>query len=186
MSWKELPRSSMSQPLRVESFGSWLAQFLTYLQTERRSAARTLVTRRDDLNHFAEFWQGQNGGAFTRALVRRYLSTLSRLEYAPATINRKLASLRMFCKFLLHANGLPNNPTANLVSLKQARKLPRFLTVEELAKAMQLPQTHTPSGVRDLAILELLYGCGLRRQELVQLNLDQIDTGNMQLRVLGK
>ncbi|MGH7496781.1 MAG: tyrosine-type recombinase/integrase [bacterium] len=176
----------MSQPLRVESFGSWLAQFLTHLEAERRSAARTLDTRRDDLRHFAEFWLSQNGGDFTRALVRRYLSALSRQGYAPATINRKLASLRMFCKFLLQENALPNNPTANLVSLKQPRRLPRFLTVAELAKAMQMPVTGTPSGVRDLAILELLYGCGLRRQELVQLNVDGIDTRNMQIRVLGK
>lgn len=176
----------MNQPLRAEAFTSWLAQFLSYLQAERRSAARTLETRRDDLHHFAGFWRSQNGVDLTRALVRRYISALSHQGYAPATVNRKLASLRMFCKFLLRENALPDNPTANLVSLKQARKLPRFLTVEELSKAMQTPETGTPAGARDLAILELLYGCGLRRQELVHLDLDAIDTGGMQIRVLGK
>jgi site-specific recombinase XerD len=176
----------MNRPLRAESFAFWLAQFLIYLQAERRAAARTLETRRDDLQHFAEFWQGQNSAELTRALVRRYLSTLSRQGYAPATVNRKLAGLRLFCRFLVREEALPDNPTANLVSLKQARRLPRFLTVEELSKAMLTPDAATPAGVRDLAILELLYGCGLRRQELVQLNVDTIDTGSMQLRVLGK
>ncbi len=176
----------MSQPCRAESFVSWLAQFLTYLQAERRAAPRTLDTRRDDLRHFAGFWQDQNGAELTRALVRRYLGSLSRSGYAPATVNRKLASLRTFCKYLMREGALPHDPTSNLVSLKQPRKLPRFLTVEELSKAMQIPETGTPAGVRDLAILELLYGCGLRRQELVNLNLNAVETSSMQIRVLGK
>lgn len=176
----------MNQPWRAESFAIWLAQFLTYLQAERRAAASTLATRRDDVRHFGEFWQEQEHAELTRALVRSYISSLSRQGYAPATVNRKLASLRLFCKYLLREGILQNNPTANLVSLKQARKLPRFLTVEELSKAMQVPDAETRAGVRDLAILELLYGCGLRRQELVNLNVDAIDARGMQIRVLGK
>ncbi len=176
----------MSQPLRVESFAPWLEQFLTYLEAERRAAPRTLETRRDDLRHFADFWKNQSGAELTRAVVRRYISSLSQHGYAPATVNRKLASLRLFCRFLLREDALPNNPTTNLVSMKQPRKLPRFLTVEELSKALQIPAATTPGGVRDLALLELLYGCGLRRQELVNLNLDAIDSRALQIRVHGK
>jgi len=176
----------MNQLLRVESCERWREQFLTYLAAERRAAVRTLETRRDDLLHFAVFWREQENGELTRALVRRYISSLSRDGYAPATVNRKLASLRTFCKYMLREGALLNDPTANLVSLKQARKLPRFLTVEEMSKAMQVPQPSTPVGARDLAILELLYGCGLRRQELVNLNLDAVTAPRQYLRVLGK
>ena len=176
----------MNQPLPVESCEAWLDRFLTYLEAERRAAPRTLATRRDDLRHFAAFWKNQKGAELNRALVRSYISSLSRHGYAPATVNRKLAGLRLFCKYLLREGVLPSNPTANLVALKQARKLPRFLTVEELAKALQLMTTDTPRGVRDLAILELLYGCGLRRQELVNLDVAAIDAAGMQIRVHGK
>ena len=175
----------MSRLLRVEHIDDWFERFLAYLRDERRAAQRTLETRRDDLRHFAGFWRNEVQPELTRALVRAYVSSLSRAGYAPATVNRKLAGLRMFCKYLLREDVLASNPTANLVSLKQGRKLPRFLTVEELSKAMQVPEADTPIGVRDLAILELLYGCGLRRQELVNLNIDALDN-HLHIRVLGK
>jgi site-specific recombinase XerD len=176
-----------SPPLSVESFEPWLEKFLQYLRSERRAAPRTLETREDDLIHFGKSLREENiNGEVPRALVRRYLSSLSKAGLAPATINRKLVSLRIFFTFLVREGVIPNNPTANLVSLKKPRRLPKFLPADTLLKALRLPSLATPEGVRDRAILELFYGAGLRRQELVDLNADALDFSNLQIRVLGK
>jgi integrase/recombinase XerC len=177
----------MSRPLALDNFAQWCEKFLQYLKVERRAAAATIATRSVDLRLFGDFWQGQaNAPAFTRALIRSYISALARNGKQPATINRKLVGLRVFCKYLVAEGALASNPTANLVSPKRARKLPRFLTPEKVEQALQLPDLAVPLGVRDRAMLELFYGSGLRRQELVDLDLAGVDFPNHQVRVLGK
>ena len=177
----------MNQPLALDNFEAWSEKFLQYLKVERRAAAATITTRSVDLRLFGNFWRSQSGSpVFTRALIRSYISSLSRNGKQPATINRKLVGLRVFCKYLLAEGALAANPTANLVSPKRARKLPRFLTPDKVEQALALPDLSMPLGVRDRAILELFYGSGLRRQELVDLNLEGVDFSNQQVRVLGK
>jgi len=177
----------MNQPFSIENFAQWSEKFLLYLKAERRAAALTVSSRQIELRLFGEFWQSQaNAPAATRALIRSYISALAQKGMAPATINRKLAGLRVFFKYLVREGALTSNPTANLVSLKNARKLPRFLTPDKVEQALQLPDVSTPIGMRDRAILELFYGSGLRRQELVDLDLEAIDFSNSQVRVLGK
>ncbi len=177
----------MNQPLSIENFAAWCESFLLYLKAERRAAPLTVTSRQIELRLFGEFWQRQaNAPVVTRALIRSYISTLAQNGMAPATINRKLAGLRVFFKYLVREGALASNPTANLVSLKNARKLPRFLTPDKIEKALQLPDLSTPIGMRDRAILEMFYSSGLRRQELVDLNLEAIDFSNSQVRVLGK
>lgn len=177
----------MSQPLALDNFEAWCEKFLQYIKVERRAAPATIATRSIDLRLFGDFWKSQpNAPGFTRALIRSYISTLSRKGKQAATINRKLVGVRVFCKYLMAEGGLAANPTANLVSPKRARKLPRFLTPEKVEQALNLPDLTMPLGVRDRAILELFYGSGLRRQELVDLNLERVDFSNQQVRVLGK
>ncbi len=176
----------MNQPLSLENFAPWSEKFLFYLKAERRAAVRTLETREIELRQFGEFWQSQKHDEVTRALVRSYISSLSQNGMQPATINRKLTGLRVFFKYLVREGVLASNPTANLVLMKKARRLPRFLTPENVEQALQLPDLTTPLGLRDRAILELFYGSGLRRQELVDLDLDGVDFSNSQVRVLGK
>jgi len=188
MSWNPLlMKTTSSLPPAAESFAGWLERFLLYLRAERRAAPRTLETREQDLRHFGEFLSSLNAGVkVSRAGVRQYLSSLSAAGLAPATINRKLVSVRLFFGFLVREGALPHNPTANLVSLKKPRRLPRLLPVETLLEAVRLPNIATPQGVRDRAILEMFYGSGLRRQELVDLNVTALDFANQQIRVRGK
>ena len=187
MIWKDHLKTSTMPPLSTESYADWLDRFLVYLKAERRAAKLTLATRELDLKQFGEFWREKFGGEnLSRALVRRYISSLSQAGHAPATINRKLASLRVFCKFLVREGAIGNNPTANLVSLKRAQRLPHFLTADTLTRALQLPEAGTPEGTRDRAILELFYGSGLRRQELIDIDLAAVDLANQQVRVIGK
>lgn len=177
----------MNQPLALDNFEAWSEKFLQYLKVERRAAVTTITTRSIDLRLFGDFWRSQSDSpAFTRALIRSYISTLSRNGKQPATIIRKLVGLRVFCKYLMGEGALESNPTANLVSPKRVRKLPRFLTPDKVEQALALPDLTLPLGVRDRAILELFYGSGLRRQELVDLNLEGVDFSNQQVRVLGK
>lgn len=173
--------------LALENFAPWREKFLQYLKVERRAAVRTLETRSSDLRLFGEFWQSQAGApAATRALLRSYIGTLSRNGREPNTINRKIVGLRVFFKYLVAEGVIESNPMANLIALKRPRKLPRFLSPEKVEQALQLPDVTTPLGLRDRAMLELFYGSGLRRQELVDLDLAGVDFFNGQVRVLGK
>lgn len=171
----------------VDHFRQQVDKFLLFLRSERRAAPRTLETREGDLLHFGEFLGEEHPvSEISRAVVRRYLSSLSQAGLAPATINRKLVSVRIFFTFLVREGIIPSNPAANLVSLKKPKRLPKFLPAEALLKALRLPNLTQAEGVRDRAILELFYGAGLRRQELVDLNVAALDFSNLQIRVLGK
>ncbi|MDZ7307836.1 MAG: site-specific integrase, partial [candidate division KSB1 bacterium] len=168
-------KTTSSLPPAADSFAGWLERFLQYLRAERRAAPRTLETRAQDLRQFGEFLHRlQAGIVVSRATVRQYLSSLSAAGLAPATINRKLVSVRLLFGFLVREGVLPHNPTANLVSLKKPRRLPRILSAATLLQALRLPNLTTPQGVRDRAILERLYGTGLRLQELVDLNITSL------------
>lgn len=179
-------KTSTSRLLSIENLEYWREKFLWYLEAERRRAALTVKSRQTELRLFGEFWQGRPQVPMSRALLRSYISSLAQQGMEPATINRKLAGLRVFLKYLVAEGVLASNPAANLVSLKRARKLPRFLAPDTIAAILRLPDVTTPLGIRDRAILELFYGSGLRRQELVDLELEGIDFGNAQVRVRGK
>ncbi len=171
----------------ADHFRQQVDKFLLFLRSERRAAPRTLETREGDLLHFGGFLGDAHPIAeISRAVVRRYLSSLSHAGLAPATINRKLVSLRTFFTFLVREGCMPNNPAANLVSLKAPKRLPKFLPADTMLKALRLPKRTEAEGVRDRAILELFYGAGLRRQELVDLDVEALDFSNLQIRVLGK
>jgi tyrosine recombinase XerC len=178
----------MSLPrLSSENFEDWLERFLAYLKTERRASLRTLETRETDLRQFGDFLRDENiTKAIQRLHLRRYLAMLSRGGLAATTINRKLVSLRSFFKFTAREEGIDHNPTANLVSLKTPKRLPSVIAPQAVSKALQLPDLNSWEGLRDRAILELFYNCGLRRQELINLNVDAVDLSNLQVRVLGK
>lgn len=179
-------KTTSNLPL-ADHFRQQVDNFLLFLRSERRAAPRTLETREGDLAHFGEFLGEEPDIAkISRAVVRRYLSSLSQAGLAPATINRKLVSVRIFFAFLVREGLMSNNPAANLVSLKEPKRLPKFLPADALLKALRLPNLTQAEGVRDRAILELFYGAGLRRQELVELNVEALDFSNLQIRVLGK
>ena len=172
---------------QVEEFVVWVERFLIHLEAERQASPLTIQTRRTDLQQFVAFWREEsNRPEMSRALVRRYIAQLSRQGLNPRSVNRKLVSLRVFFDFLVGEGYLTANPTANLVSQRTSKRLPKFISAEALTQVMELPDLTTPLGLRDRAILELFYGCGLRRQELLDLNLDAPDFSNNQIRVRGK
>jgi integrase/recombinase XerC len=175
------------QQLSTKNFAEWLEKFLVYLKTERLASRRTMETRETDLRQFGEFLRDERiVGSVQRLHLRRYLALLSRGGLASRTINRKLVTLRTFFKFAAREGAMDRNPTVNLVALKTPKRLPAVIAKQKLAEVLELPDSNSVAGVRDRAILETFYNCGLRRQELINLAIADVDMHNLQVRVLGK
>ncbi len=120
------------------------------------------------------------------ALVRSWLASLHRAGYHPASIARRLYELRSCFRFLLRERLVSDNPAARVQPPKQPRTLPDYLTVEQVIELLSAPDTSTPLGMRDAAILEALYSAGLRRSELMGLKVRDVNLREKQIRVWGK
>lgn len=118
--------------------------------------------------------------------IRSFLAFLNELEYSKATSARKLATLRSFYKFLVRRGHLSNNPVASIRTPKQEKRLPLFLTSEQINQLLKAPDTDTLLGARDRAIMETLYSSGLRVSELVAMNLSEVDFLGEVIHVKGK
>jgi integrase/recombinase XerC len=162
--------------------------FLRHLSVERNASAHTLRSYRVDLTDFQRFLaeRGEEGFVAEPRVIRAWLSALHARGLAAASIGRKLAALRSCCRFLVRRGVLERNVVRTVRGPRLPRKLVSFLPVDE---ATELVQGRTVGGsgrVRDLAILELLYACGLRVSELSGLDVDALDRAEHTARVLGK
>jgi len=165
--------------------------YLRYLEHERNYSAHTLVAYREDLEQFEAFLRRHGKGKQTysdvdHALIRRFLGDLLENGYGRKSVVRKLASLRSFFRFLVKRGLLRHNPAKSIVTPKVPKTLPVFLEESSVAKMMDLPDTTTIAGLRDAAILELLYSTGIRVSELVGLNVRDVDWSNETIKVYGK
>ena len=172
-----------------EGMDDHLERFCTYLQGERGYSPLTLEAYRRDVCEFLTFLKEEDGGRDLAAVdhisVRRYMMFLQRKGCAKSTLARKTSSLRSFYRFLLREGDVQDNPLLLVSSPKENKKLPKFAYYEELQGLFALPD-HSPAGLRDRAILEILYGCGLRVSELVGLKLESYIRPISSLKVLGK
>ncbi len=168
-----------------------LAAFHRYLRHERRFSEHTLAAYRRDTEQFAHFLQGTyeitDPAAATAPMIRSWLVELLEAGRAAASIRRKLSSLKSLYHFLREREGLAKDPTLHLPVPKLPRRLPPVIPAADLARLLDhLRQREDFSGRRDAALLEVLYGTGIRRGELLQLTLADIDSANGRLRVRGK
>jgi site-specific recombinase XerD len=154
----------------------------------RGSAERTRRAYGVDLGGFAEWAGGQGlGPAEVRHRdVRRYGAGLSSAGAAPATVARKLAAVRGLYGFLVRTERAGSNPAELVSSPKRSEKLPHVLSTEQMRSLLERIPARTPLELRDRAMLELAYSCGLRCEEIVNLDLGALDFETEQLRVLGK
>ncbi len=149
-------------------------------------AERTRRAYGVDLGQFVE-WAGEREPDEIRHRdVRRYAAGLSSRGAAPATVARKLASIRGLFDFLVRTERVGQNPADLVSSPKREEKLPRVLSAAQVRELLERIPARTPLELRDRAMLELAYSCGLRCEEIVNLDLDSLDYENEQLRVLGK
>ncbi len=154
----------------------------------RGAAERTRRAYGVDLGGFVEWVapQGLGPGNVRHRDVRRYAAGLSSAGAAPATVARKLASIRGLYGFLVRTERAGQNPAELVSSPKRAQKLPKVLSTEQMRGLLERIPASTPLELRDRAMLELAYSCGLRCEEIVNLDTDSVDFESEQLRVLGK
>jgi len=165
-----------------------LKEFVTYLRGERNFSELTIKAYMEDIMQFFEYVEKFNKKVekVDRLFLRVYIASFSENKYSRSTIIRKISSLRSFYKFLLRSNKIKNNPCSSISLPKKEKLLPQFLEESEVAKILDLPVENNFNNLRDKAILETLYSCGLRISELVNLNYNDIDFFSEMIHVYGK
>jgi integrase/recombinase XerD len=161
--------------------------FLDHLRHQKGASEHTLAAYRNDLFGAARFLSGWGLSRWEELeppLVTRYQTSLGKL--APATAQRKLSALRSLLKFLKKNRHGPEMDLPDTGGFRKARRLPKSLTPEQVDALMAAPDLATPGGLRDRAVLELLYGAGLRISEAVELKMSELDLENEAIRVTGK
>jgi integrase/recombinase XerD len=167
--------------------------FLAYLELERGLSRNTLQAYASDLGQFGLFLErlGLDPVSVSGTDLRRFVSELAagdgeRPAVAPATLQRKIACLRSFYRHLRREEILHEDPTRDLRPPRSRARLPQVLSRDEVAALLAQPRGRTPAALRDRALLETMYACGLRASEAVNLELSQLDLEARILRAQGK
>jgi integrase/recombinase XerD len=183
----------VGEPITVEA-----ERYLDHLTVERGLSEHTLMAYRRDLRRYLDFLAKRDitePGQVEEATIRSFVASLSAATYGEgdderpyraSSVARTLSSVRSFHRFMVRDGVADRDPAGGVSQPKLPRSLPRPLTVEEVIRLLEAPDPATPVGIRDRAILELLYGAGLRISELVGLDVDDVDLDPGSVRVLGK
>lgn len=169
-----------------------ITSFLNYLKFERNYSSNTVSSYEDDLLQLHTFFKKHFSSekyqlkTIDNLTIRLFLGDLIENGISRKSIARKLSSVRSFFKYLNRKKIIKMNPTINIATPKISKKLPSFLDESAIAKMLELPNETTVIGLRDKALLELLYSTGIRLNELIELKLDNIDWHNKTLKVIGK
>ena len=185
---------AVAVPPRTESrFESLVLDFLSYLELERGLSRNTLDAYRTDLHQYGEFLSGHGLDALAAgpADIAEFLAELAtgdggRAACSSATVHRKAACLRSFYKQLRRDELIGDDPTAALSAPRRAKKLPQVLNYAEVQKLLAAPRGDEPTTLRDRALLEVMYACGLRASETIGLELGDVDLHEGFLRARGK
>lgn len=174
------------KPLNPEN--KELKLFLQFLEGEKNASPYTILNYRRDLEEFFSFLRQKSISLLEvdRLYLRSYLSLLRERALSRASINRQISTLKTFFRFLTREEIITANPTTILSSLKAEKRLPVFLSVEEASKLIESLNDRRALGLRDRAILEVLYSGGARVSELVGINLADLDLLGGVVRVKGK
>ena len=167
---------------------SQIHAFLNYLRVEKGLSENTILAYRRDIEKFGAFVRERNLAA---AEVRRrevvdFLASLYHRRLDSRSVARHLVTIRQFFRFLLMEEQIAEDPAANIESPRIRRSLPDFLSLAEVDRLLRMPDTSTPAGLRDEAMIELMYSAGLRVSELCGLRVSDIDMAAGCLRCIGK
>ena len=172
-----------------ESVDKLILNYKRYLEAEHHASPYTVRNYTHDLRHFLEFLNIENVatlGDVDRHLLRRYIASLQEQGFEKSSVSRKLSALRSFYSYLMQQNFTSSNPLITVSSPKLEKRLPSFLSSDEVTHLLEIPDTSTPQGQRDRAMLELLYASGLRVSEIVSLDLGSVNIEARDIRVWGK
>lgn len=163
-----------------------LARFYAYLQAEKRYSSHTLAAYRRDLESFNQFCgEISHWDAIDQKQVRHFVASQHRKGLGGKSLQRQLSSIRSLYRFLCHHQLATTSPAQGVPAPKAGKRLPKTLQVDELSQLLDVHDA-SPLALRDLAMMELLYGCGLRLAELSGLNLQDLDWQQSVLTVTGK
>lgn len=162
--------------------------FLGYLAIERGASSHTIVAYSGDLRVYIGYLSecGIDVRSVARDDVVRFMTTLQANGLAPSSIERKVAAIKSFHAFLIREGFTDVHPTLDIALPKVPMRLPDVISIDDMTRLLSQPFPDGPAGLRDRALLEILYGCGLRVSELTGLNLLDIDSTGGFLRIVGK
>jgi integrase/recombinase XerD len=152
-------------------------EYLTYIQVEKGLARHTLESYARDLARL-DLWASKSGKAvaeLTRPDLRKWIAQLSREGLAPSSVARAVSAARGFFRFLMLDGHIKHHPAEDLDTPQRFSYLPKFLTEEEIDRLFSMPDVSTDEGIRDRAMLELMYAAGLRVSELISLKQAEVD-----------
>lgn len=170
---------------------SLISKFLDYLTFQKRYSGHTITAYRNDLNSFADyievFFELDDALVITRRMISSFIADLAESGITARSINRKLSSIQSFYGFLMKEGLLDSNPAKSIQRPKTSSHLPSVMRSDQV-KELFNPELfgNDFEGMRNYAMLSVLYACGLRRDELINLKLSDIDFHSGQLKVLGK
>jgi integrase/recombinase XerD len=178
-----------------DDVSSQIERFLDHLTVERGLSRHTIAAYRRDLARYAEFLgrrRVHDATVVTTRNVTAHIAGVSSsthgdgVPYRATSVVRALSSIRAFHRFLMREGEADVDPTAGVIRPRLPQRLPRPLSVDEVGRILAQPRGSTAQGIRDRAVLETLYGAGLRVSELVGLDVDDVDLDEGRVRVLGK
>ncbi|WP_342421833.1 site-specific tyrosine recombinase XerD [Paenibacillus sp. FSL E2-0178] len=167
---------------------SHLQPFMQYLSGDKGLSPSTLESYGRDISQFLEFTEERGTAAMEeirRSHIMLYLGALRGAGKATATVNRNTVSLRAYFHFLLKERLIGQDPTLDMETIKPSKKPPMILSIEEIERLLAVPDESSAQGMRDKAMLELLYATGIRVTELISLNVEDVNTGLKFVRCSG-
>lgn len=165
-----------------------IIEFLEYLEKQKRYSENTIMNYEIDLKEFKDYLNKEMFHYLDvdYIFIKGYLVSLYDRNLSRNSVSRKLSSLRSFYKYLYNNEICSNNPFKYVVSPKKEKRLPKYLTIDEIKEIFLVPNLEQSLGQRDRLILELMYNTGIRVSELVNIKINDIDLYNREIRILGK
>ena len=164
----------------------YLQEFILYIQVERNFSIHTVRAYESDILSFLIWLNERDIKEVTYNVISDYLIYIKKFCYQKTTTARKIASLRTFYRFLYREKIVETNPAAGINSPKKAKTLPEFLTEQEIEQILNNIKIDTPAGYRNRTIFELLYATGMRVSELSNLNFENLNIEENEIKVFGK
>ena len=166
-----------------------LEDFINYLEYERNYSNNTIIAYKNNVLQLVDYLNTNKINDLKKVdydTIRNYLSYLHGKKYEAKSISRMISSLRSFFKYLKANNIISNNPMLRISNHKEEKKLPKYLTINEVEKILNTPDMSDSVGIRDAFILELLYVSGIRVSELVNIKLSDVEISEKKIKILGK
>ncbi len=169
-----------------DSFKKYLQEFILYIEVEKNFSKLTVRAYNSDILSFLIWLNDKDIESVTYNTIGEYLIYIRQFNYTKTTIARKISSLRTFWKYLYRERVIETNPALGVHSPKKNKSLPEFLNESEIEKILNNIKMESPAGYRNRVILELLYATGMRISELSNLNFENLNLEDNEIKVFGK